>query len=668
MMKRLILILLVFFSSLSLEAQYKSTRLKMAEGLLEEGKIYAALEVYLDIVKKDEENKYVVKKIAEINEDIFNFAEAGKWYYELMQIQNGEYPKAEYKYAQLMKMSGNYELAMEHFSSFSKSYKGHDRAVLSKLCKAEIKSCKTALKALPNADYSVTKLSNNINSIYPDLAPFGHNGSLYYSAIPSDTAYTYQEYLDSAPAFQIYVAKQIEDDQFDSSHLFLPSILSEPFKHTSNGAFNKKGDKFFFTRCKENVNGKMICKIYCTIKKDSVWQKPVKLSNEINDANNDFSSTQPTILNYRKGKRDKKDTELLIFASTMPGGLGNYDLWSSEISDDLTCNKPVNLGKNVNSPLNDLTPFFDGKNKFYFSSNGKGGFGGLDVFVAPVKKGKIKRSKNLDLPVNSSMDDWYYNQLSSGTAFIASNRKGSRAYNNDIVLDDIYLIKKETKKYLTLNAVSADSLKKNLKNTVFKLKFTGDNKSEGQELRAGKSVQIIPNRSYDIIAQKNGYINQKTIFSTSYDTKSDTINWTFELTEIDSLKEITLENIYFNTNSFELKPESKSALNRLYQTLIVNPEFIIEIGAHTDDIGSKSDNQTLSENRAKAVADYLLNKDIGANRLIPIGYGSNFPIAELSKEGNNEENRKLNRRITFKIISVMENQSAPTKENKNESK
>lgn len=670
MIKKITILIFIVLNSIQLNAQYKSTRLKMAEGLLEEGKIYAALDVYIDIIKKDEENKYVIKKIAELQEQVYNYSEAAKWYYELMQAQNGEYPKAEYKYAQLMKMSGNYEVASEHFLSFSKSYQGHDRAVLAKLCKQEVKSIKKVIKALPNADYSVTKLPDQINSVYPDLAPFGHNGELYYSAIPSDSAYTYKEFLDSAPAFQIYRAKQIEDDRFDSSKLFIPNIINEPFKHASNGAFNKKGDKFFFTRCKENVNGKMICKIYCTIKKDSIWKPAVKLNNEINDVNNDYSSTQPTILSFRKGKRDKKDTELLIFSSSMPGGLGNYDLWSSEIADDLTCSKPTNLGKNINSPLNDVTPYFDGKNKFYFSSNGRGGFGGLDIFVAPVKKGKVKRSKILDLPVNSSADDWYYNQLSSGTAFLVSNRKGSRTYHNDITLDDIYLVKKETKKYLMLNAISADSLKKNLKSTVFKLRFTGDSKSEGQDLRAGKAVQIIPNRSYDIIAQKNGYINQKTIFSTSYDTKSDTITWTFELSKIDSTQEVVLEDIYFNSNSFELKPASKAALNRLYEILIVNPEFIIEIGAHTDNVGSKSDNLTLSANRAKAVQDYLLNKDIGSNRLLAKGFGAEHPIAPNKNEDGsvNQEGQKLNRRITFRIISVMEIQNTPSQETINESK
>lgn len=646
------LILLTIITSLSSVAQYKSTKLKMADGLLEEGKIYAALEIFEDIIKKDESNKYVIKKIAELHEQIFSYEEAAKWYYELMEVQNGEYPKAEFKFAQLMKMAGKYDIAMKHYLSFSKTYRGHDQAQLSKLCKIEIKSCKKAIEALPNADYSVTKLSNDINSVFSDVAPFGFKGDLYFSAIPSDTAFSYREFLDSAPSFQIYVAKQIEDTQFDSAVRFIPEIINTPYKHTANGSFNKKGDKFFFTKCKENVNGKMVCKIYCTVKKDSVWQKPVKLNSEINDANNDFSSTHPTLLSYKKGKRDKKETQFLVFSSTKPGGLGGYDLWSSKIDDDLNCEKATNLGGKINSQLNEVTPFYDGKNKFYYSSNGKGGFGGMDVFVANVKRGKIKKAKGMDLPVNSSWDDWYYNEMSAGTAFIVSNRIGSRIYHNNIRLDDIYLVKKETKKYLTLNAIKNDSIGAPIPGVLFKVNFAGDKRSEGKEVKANDPFQIIPNKTYEILAQKNGYVNQKTLFSTSYDTKSDTISWEFSLSKIDSTKEIVLENIYFDSNSSTLKPESKSALNRLFQTLSINPNFIVEIGAHTDNEGSVIDNQKLSENRAKSVVDYLKELEIGENRLSAKGYGDTMPIAK----NDTEENKKLNRRITFKIIGTTQTQ------------
>ena len=141
MKKLFILSIYLLLSNLTF-AQYKSTKLKMADGLLEEGKLYAALQIYEDIAKGEGENKSIYRKIAELHEELYNFEEAAKWYYELFEIQDGEYPKSEFKFAFLMKMQGKYKIALEHFSSFSKTYNGHDRLEYSKICKNEIKICK----------------------------------------------------------------------------------------------------------------------------------------------------------------------------------------------------------------------------------------------------------------------------------------------------------------------------------------------------------------------------------------------------------------------------------------------------------------------------------------------------------------------------------------------
>lgn len=646
MIKKIAILLLGLTLQLTALAQYKTTKIKMAEGLLEEGKYFAALKIYTDISKSEGDNKDIYLKIAELNEQLYNYEEAAKWYYELFEIQNGTYPKSEYKFAELIKMQGKYEIAQKHFESFSKTYQGYDKAVYAKLCKAQIKSCKEAMERLPNAEISVRKIPKNINSAYTDLSPFAYNGKLYYSAIPVDTAITYQEYLDSAPTFQIYMANQIEDEKFDTSVLFIPEVLNEKYQHTSNGAFSADGTMFFFTRCKKNVNGKNICKIYCTVKSDSAWTEPVLLGNEINDRNNGFSSTHPTVLSYKKRGRKGTVVNQLIFASTMPGGEGGYDLWSSDIGNGLEMTKPKNLGKKINTNLNEVTPFFSAtENQLFFSSNGMGGLGGLDVFTVPFNNGRFKRVMDLDLPINSSADDWYYNQMSPGNAFLVSNRKGARMYYNGIRLDDIFFVKKETKKYLSLFAYENDSIKTAIKGVVFKVKFANDANAEGTELKENEPIQVIPNKTYEIFAQKNGYINQSTLFSTSYDTKSDTLTWEFTLQKIDTINGFTVNNIYFDVNKAELKPESKQALNKLYKMLIDNPSLYIEIGAHTDLVGTAEYNLELSQKRAQAVVSYLIDKGIGSENLVAKGYGNTQPVTQ-------EAASELNRRIVFKVFNT----------------
>ena len=646
MMKKLFILSIFLLLSNLTFAQYKSTKLKMADGLLEEGKLYAALQIYEDIAKGEGENKSIYRKIAELHEELYNFEEAAKWYYELFEIQDGEYPKSELKFAFLMKMQGKYKVALEHFYSFSKTYSGHDKFEYSKICKNEIKICKVALESLPNAEISIKKIPENINSNYTDLAPFTHNGKLYYSSIKSDSTLTYTGFLDSAPTFQIYMAEQIEDEKFDSSKLFIPEVLNTPYQHTSNGSFNSKGNQFFFTRCKENINGKTVCKIYCTSKNDSTWEKPVLLGPEINDRNNNFSSTHPVLMTYKKQGRSAAEINKLVFASSMPGGVGGYDLWSCTIGKELKCEKLENLGKKVNSFQDDLTPFYSSnEGHLYFSSNGHGGLGGLDIFKTQIKNGNPKKIKALDQPINSSSDDWYYNQMNAETAFIVSNRFGAKSYHNNTRIDDIFLIKKEKQKYLSLYAQENDSLAKQIHGGIFKIKLANDPKAIAKQVRSGEAFQVIPNKTYEITAQKNDYINESTLFSTSSDTKSDTLTWTFKLQKIDTITGFILKNIYFENNSFALKPESKQALNKMYRTLMDNPSFKVEIGAHTDNVGTDEYNYKLSTQRALEVVKYLIKKGIGSTKLIAKGYGKSQVITGTS------DNAK-NRRIVFKIIDL----------------
>ena len=646
MMKKLFILSIFLLLSNLTFAQYKSTKLKMADGLLEEGKLYAALQIYEDIAKGEGEDKSIYRKIAELHEKLYNFEEAAKWYYELFEIQDGEYPKSELKFAFLMKMQGKYKVALEHFSSFSKTYSGHDKFEYSKICKNEIKICKVALESLPNAEISIKKIPENINSNYTDLAPFTHNGKLYYSSIKSDSTLTYTGFLDSAPTFQIYMAEQIEDEKFDSSKLFIPEVLNTPYQHTSNGSFNSKGNQFFFTRCKENINGKTVCKIYCTSKNDSTWEKPVLLGPEINDRNNNFSSTHPVLMTYKKQGRSATEINKLVFASSMPGGVGGYDLWSCTIGKELKCEKLENLGKKVNSFQDDLTPFYSAnEGHLYFSSNGHGGLGGLDIFKTQIKNGNPKKIKALDQPINSSSDDWYYNQMNAETAFIVSNRFGAKSYHNNTRIDDIFLIKKEKQKFLSLYAQENDSLAKQIHGGIFKIKLANDPKAIAKQVRSGEAFQVIPNKTYEITAQKNDYINESTLFSTSSDTKSDTLTWTFKLQKIDTITGFILKNIYFENNSFALKPESKQALNKMYRTLMDNPSFKVEIGAHTDNVGTDEYNYKLSTQRALEVVKYLIKKGIGSTKLIAKGYGKSQVLTGTS------DNAK-NRRIVFKIIDL----------------
>ena len=231
------------------------------------------------------------------------------------------------------------------------------------------------------------------------------------------------------------------------------------------------------------------------------------------------------------------------------------------------------------------------------------------------------------------------------TAFLVSNREGAKVYHKGIRLDDIFLVKKQTKKYLTLYAYEKQKIKKPIQNVIFKVKITSDIKSPINQFEMDQPFQIIPEKTYEIIAQKNGYFNQSILFSTSYETKKDTLKQEIFLQKIDTINDILLNNIYFDLNTYNLKPESKRALNKLYKLLLINPSLRIEIGAHTDTKGSNEYNMELSVKRAETVVNYLVNKGIGRNMLVAKGYGKSRPIAKELKSSKN-------RRIVFKVKNV----------------
>ena len=157
---------------------------------------------------------------------------------------------------------------------------------------------------------------------------------------------------------------------------------------------------------------------------------------------------------------------------------------------------------------------------------------------------------------------------------------------------------------------------------------------------------LSPGKNYGLNISKSGYLFYSANFSLIGHETSDPYNLTIELSPIDIGNKVVLNNIFFDTNKFDIKPDSKAELQKLIEFLNQNPTVHIEISGHTDDKGNDLANQTLSENRAKAVYQYLIASGIKAQRLVYKGYGKSQPLVPNSTD----ENRSKNRRTEFKII------------------
>ncbi len=401
------------------------------------------------------------------------------------------------------------------------------------------------------------------------------------------------------------------------------------------------GNYFFFTGCDRPV-GYGDCDIYYSYKQnDGTWSKPQNIGEPINTPS---WESQPSI------SPDGKD---LYFASTRKGGKGNSDIWVSHLNNN-QWGDPVDLDSNINTPFDEVSPFIAPDNQtLYFSSNGHPGMGGQDIFFSKKDTaGHWGKPVNLGYPINTKANDADLIVDSKGDlAYFASNRDDKYG-NIHLYSFKLYPAARPTPvtyvKGLVYDARNQNSLIANLQ--LIDLSTGKVIMNVSSDPMDGSYLMCIPTgRDYAMDATAAGYL----FFSENFSLKNDTdVDHPYELNvplkHIDVGSTMVLKNIFFETNKYNLKPESHTELDKLIDLMRNNPSIKIEISGHTDTQGTPQYNQTLSEERAKAVNDYLVQNGIDQVRLTYKGYGETKPITT----NDTEEGRAQNRRTEITIIAT----------------
>lgn len=365
------------------------------------------------------------------------------------------------------------------------------------------------------------------------------------------------------------------------------------------------------------------------------------------------------------------DGKAFLFTSDRKGGVGefvkggqffhgeyegNTDIWVS-VKNDSGWGVPVNLGSIVNTPFSERSPFLhpDGRT-LYFSSDGHYGLGSLDVFKCvrqndtswtdwsePINLGKEINTAGYDVAYKISTDGKY--------AYFSSDREGGKGGY------DIYSIKLPGDAQPQKNVVTVKGRVSDEKGTPLDAKllwyelFTGKNfGSLTSNPETGDYIITLPTgSSYSYFAEKSGYYSVSNNIDLLTESSFREITVDIIMQSVSSLTEtaITLNNIYFDFDRFELKPESFVELDRVYKFLSDNPGVKIEISAHTDSRGSDDYNLELSQKRAESVVKYLASKNIDPARLSAKGYGETKPLFDNSTE----EGMAKNRRVEMRVIS-----------------
>lgn len=467
------------------------------------------------------------------------------------------------------------------------------------------------------------KLSDNINTEQNEYFPTisAYNQELLFTRLVKGE-YGVQE--------DIFISRLVNNEYTPAV-----SVSGQINTQANEGAhcLSADGMTMIFTRCKLTGG----CDLYVSQKDETgYWLPPVKLPEPVNSR---YWDTQPYLAPNGK---------TLYFVSNRPGGYGKMDIWKSDFLGYAHWSEPVNLGPDINTPGNEMSPFlhYDGKT-FYFASDYYPGMGKFDLFKSNrIDDTTWTKPQNLGYPINTKNDEYRLVVAIDGkTAYYSSQTdtiSGQDIYAFELpktlrpqktIFVRVFIFNKRNNKECKADQVSIVAL--NSKDTVC------------SSYNVSKFLTCLNLKDeYALNILKKNYLMYSKNFS--IENGLDTTNYDIYvyLEPIDLNKKFTLKNLFFKTDSYNINPISYVELDRLVKFLQINPEVNIEISGHTDNVGSYQYNMKLSENRAKAVADYLESKGINKKRLSYKGYGFTKPIAE----NTNENGRKMNRRTEIIII------------------
>ncbi len=399
------------------------------------------------------------------------------------------------------------------------------------------------------------------------------------------------------------------------------------------------GATLYFTACNRR-EGQGMCDIYRSEWVDGQWSNPVNLGDPVNTR---YSEKHPTI---------SADGRRLFFASNRPGGKGSFDIWVSERTSQ-GWSLPVNLGDSVNTPGMEQSPFMHpDQQSLYFSSTGWPGMGQGDLFITRMKDTSgWSAPENLGFPINTHNDEIGLTVNANGDrAYFASDREsGTDTDLYTFVLPE--WVRPVQVSYMTGRVYDSQNMKGirallqlidlETEATVMELKSGG---SQGDYL-----ISLPTDRDYALNVSAEGYLFHSDHFAFSgLHGRQDPLRRDIPMDRITVGSSVILHNIFFGTDSYKLLPASMAELNKIYEFLRLNPAIEVEIGGHTDNTGTAEHNQELSDRRAGAVVEYLLEKGIAREKLKTSGYGDRVPVADNSSE----EGRALNRRTELKITGV----------------
>ncbi|MEI6122593.1 MAG: DUF1573 domain-containing protein [Bacteroidota bacterium] len=440
MMKKLglhkILLLLLFFLcfaySKNASAQDYTESIQIGDDAFNNGDFYTASLYYNNALWFDSTDMKLAYKCAEAYRFFNNYQKAKQWYqYVLNNNAKGELPLTKFWLAMMEKSTEEYTHAVIHFRAYFNENKNKTDDYFTKKAKVELEACQEAPMLIANKKNVMIEHLNdgNINTPYSEFNAFQlSDTALVFSALRPIFSGDFDTYISNGYISKIYISKATNAGWSQAKEI--DPKINDKENHNANICFSANRDKAFFTRAKSTENQNLQSEIFLCENENGKWQKAVKLPNKINMPG--YTTTQPF---YVEGESEN----ILFFVSDRPGGMGKLDIWYSIIKNN-EFQDPINLGSIINTPGDDITPFYRNANQtLYFSSDWLKGLGGFDVFYAVGKFNSWTTPTNIGYPINSSSNDLYFtvNEIDND-GYFTSNRPGSLFIKSETCCNDIY--------------------------------------------------------------------------------------------------------------------------------------------------------------------------------------------------------------------------------------
>lgn len=567
-----------------------------------------------------------------------------------------EYPDSttHFMLAQALHADGKYTAALRSYDKYLEFCPDDSLAIN---C---AEGCRTAQEIRARGSRYVVKQAKLFNSRRADFCPMylgADCDQIYYTSTTEKATGDKKSEITGMKNADVFFSKKNEKGEWERPE----PVEGELNTEFDEGivAFSPDAQTMYLTKARRELNAPTSVEIYTSTRSDAKWSAPVK-----------FEITADTLSTFGH-PAVSPDGEYLYFVSDMPGGYGGKDIWRISLKERQ--GSLVNLGPDINTEGNDDFPYVRSDGSLYFSSDGHPGMGGLDIFRATTVGDPADlrwKVENMGFPINSAGDDFGITFGKGEDGFFSSNRGDARGY------DHIYSFEYDPVR-ITIEGLVMDKDEEPVKNAIIRIVGNdGSNQKEVARDDGSFSFALQRGVKYVMLAGAKGYLNQKQEFAS--DSTMEDANYWVEFILPSISKPSVVENIFYDYDKADLRPESKTALNELIAVLHDNPNVTIEMASHTDRWGSDAYNINLSERRAKSVVDYLVENGISRDRLQPHGYGKSRPktvtkrIARLYpqfKEGDilteefiktlSEEDQQaadqINRRTEFSVLSLTYN-------------